>query len=47
MMKFARGSGVFTLPPTMSLLSGSFPKIQILTLERILKGERPDLPYLV
>ena len=46
MLKFARESGVFDLSATMSLLSGSFPKIQILTLEQILKGERPDLPYL-
>jgi len=44
MVDFANQSGLHT-PPKKGLLAGkAFPKIQILTLEQILQGIRPDLP---
>lgn len=43
MVKFAKEAGIHKMAGLYS--QKPFPKLQILTLEQILKGKRPDLPY--
>ena len=43
MVKFAKESGVYRVGGLYS--QKPFPKLQILTLEQMLKGKCPDLPY--
>jgi site-specific DNA-methyltransferase (adenine-specific) len=44
MVKFVNQAGIYSMEKSM-YSPDSFPRLQILTLEQILRGKRPDLPY--